>query len=233
MNKLTVMSENHPPTGQTNEAQTYRISSDVVTLMETRQLEAEAIRTIRTHVMARHINEGRRGVAICAPSEGAGCTFTAVNLAVSLAQIGVSTLLVDADLRAPAVQEFIRPPGEIIGVRQYLMDGYSPLLDYVHENVLPHLSVLYAGGAHGPAQELLGGDAFKRMVESCLRDFDVTIFDSPPAVRYADARRINTLVGYGIIVARRDVTRMNEVSIVADQMHEDGVELVGTVLNEV
>lgn len=227
------MAEVTLPASQANaDAQTFRISSDVVAFNESRQLEAEAIRTIRTHVMARHLQDGRRGVAVCAPTEGAGCTFVAVNLAVSLAQVGVSTLLVDADLRAPAVQDFIRPPGEIVGVKQYLLDGYAPLQDFVHENVFPHLSVLYAGGSHVAAQELLGGEAFKRLVETCLRDFDVTIFDSPPATRYADARRINTLVGYGLLVARRDVTLMRDVTIVSQQMEEDGVDLVGTVLNE-
>jgi Mrp family chromosome partitioning ATPase len=211
----------------------YLVSSDVVVLADSRPLEAEAVRTIRTHVTARHVQGGRRGLALCAPTDGVGCTFISVNLAASLAQVGLSTLLVDTNLRAPAVQEFIRPPTETVGVKQILQADRAAPRDFVHAEVLPGLSILYAGGAHDHAQELLGSESFKDLVDECLRDYDITIFDTPPSTLYADARRVNTLVGYGMIIARRNVTLMQDVRILAEQMREDGVELVGTVLNEV
>ncbi len=66
---------------------------------------AEAIRALRTHLMAQHLQEGRRALAVCAASRGVGCSFVAANLALALSQIGVKTLLVDADLRAPKLDE--------------------------------------------------------------------------------------------------------------------------------
>ena len=63
----------------------------------------ELLRALRTHVMARHVSEGHRALAVCAASRGSGCTFVATNLAVALSQIGVNTLLLDADLRAPGI----------------------------------------------------------------------------------------------------------------------------------
>lgn len=208
------------------------VSSDVVVLSESRPLEAEAIRTIRTHVTARHIKGGRRGLALCAPTTGAGCTFVAVNLAVALAQVGLSTLLVDANLRAPGVQDYIRPPPNTIGVKQILQADGPTSQNFVHNDVLPGLSIIYAGGAEEHAQELLGAGVFKGLVDDCLRDYDITIFDTAPSNDYADARRVNTLVGYAMIVVRSDVTLTSDVKALAAQMWEDGVELVGTVLNE-
>ena len=87
----------------------YELASDLVTMSEGHPTEAEAIRTTRTHIMARHVEDGRRGLAMCGASVGVGCTFMAVNLAVSLAQIGIKTLLIDGDMRAPDVGRMIRP----------------------------------------------------------------------------------------------------------------------------
>lgn len=210
----------------------YEISSDLVMLSSNRQAEAEAIRTIRTHVTARHLHGGRRGLAMCAAAGGSGCTFTSVNLAVALSQIGVSTLLIDADLRTPSVEEFIRPNAPATGLRQMIAAGEHDLYAGIHAEILPNLSVLFSGGRAESPQELLGSEEFKDIIEQCLRDFSFTIVDCPPAKRYADARRISSLVGYGIIVARRDNTFVNDVSALAAQMQEDGVQVVGTVLNE-
>jgi len=211
----------------------YKLSPDLVTLTEGRPLEAEAVRTMRTHIMARHVEDGRRGLSMCAPTQGVGCTFMAANLAVSLAQIGVKTLLIDGDLRAPAVQRFIEPTVATEGLIQSLVVTDQHPYDMIHPEVLPNLSVLFSGGVAENAQELLGGERFKDLIDRCLRDFEFTIIDTPPINLCADARRISTVVGYGLIVARRHVTYFTDVGVLAAQLQEDGVKVVGTVLNEV
>src|SRR5881394_2257900 len=121
----------------------YELSGELVTLSDARPAEAEAVRTIRTHMVARHLEDGRRGLSVAGPTSGVGCTYTAANLAVALSQVGISTLLIDGDLRAPRVEEFIRPERPTSGLRQYLEDGGAGRLhDHVHNEVLPNLSVL-------------------------------------------------------------------------------------------
>src|SRR5215813_12260773 len=78
-------------------------SKFLITLSDQSAQKAEAIRQLRTHVMARHVQMGHRALAICAASEGVGCSFVAANLAVALSQIGVNTLLIDANMRHPAI----------------------------------------------------------------------------------------------------------------------------------
>ena len=58
----------------------YAFSSELVTLTDARPAEAEAIRTIRTHIIARHIDDGRRGLVVCGPRPGVGCSFTAATI---------------------------------------------------------------------------------------------------------------------------------------------------------
>lgn len=219
--------------GGGSQALRYELSPDLVTLGDTRPAEAEAIRTIRTHIIARHLKGGRRGLAVCGPNEGVGCTFTAVNLAISLAQVGVATLLVEGNLRNPHLEHFIKPETTPIGLKQCCESEDRNLGDYIHPEVLPNLSVLYAGGMSDHAQEILAGEAFKWTMDRCLRDFEFTIIDTPPADLCADARRIGTIIGYSLIVCRSHVTLVSQVAQLAAQLQEDGARVVGTVLNEV
>jgi protein-tyrosine kinase len=212
--------------------QRHEFLSDLVTLSDSRLAEAEAIRTVRTHIIARHLEDGRRGVAVCAPTAGAGCSFTAANLAVALSQVGVSTLLIDADMRKPGLEALIRPMTPAIGLKQYLTTPDRPRSDFIHSEVLPNLSLLYSGGASDSAQELLGGEVFRDLIDRCLRDFEFTIVDTPPTNDSADALRTVSVVGYALVVARTNVTRLRDLTVLSQQLQEDGGRIIGAVLNE-
>jgi len=211
----------------------YKLSSDLVTLNDRSPVEAEAIRTMRTHIMARHVEDGRRGLAFCAPTGEVGCTFMAANLAVSLAQIGIKTLLIDGDLRSPSIEKLVQPTTPTQGLVQCLTSADQHPYDLIHPEVLPNFSILFSGGIADNAQELLGSERFKDLIDRCLRDFEFTIVDTPPINRCADSRRICTVVGYSVIVAKRNITYFADVNMLAAQLEEDGAKVVGTVLNEV
>ena len=134
----------------------FTVAAPVVMLQEPNSAQAESIRALRTHIMAQHVQEGRRALAVCAATAGVGCTFTATNLAVALSQIGVQTLLIDADLRKGGVNGLIRPSVPVEGLRQSLESGESTFGDYIQHEVLPNLSIMYSGGVAPNAQELLG-----------------------------------------------------------------------------
>lgn len=206
----------------------YAFSAELVTLTDGRPAEAEAIRALRTHIIARHIEDGRRGLAVCAAKGGVGCSFTAANLAIALSQVGISTLLIDADLRNPSLETFIQP--EKAQARPAELDR-SPLSS-IHQDVLPGLSVLYAGDLARSSEELLGGDNFRRLMERCLRDFEFTIVDTPPASDSSDGLRVASVIGYALVVARTNVTLIKDVSVLAKQLQEDGANVIGAVLNE-
>lgn len=211
---------------------TFSMSSELVTIAAPQGARAEAVRTLRTYIMAQHIEDGRRGLAVCGASAGVGCTFTAVNLAVALAQIGVKTLLVDGNLRQPGVEAFVRPSRSVKGLRQLLTEGNVDPTECIQSEVLPALAVMYAGGVADNAQELLASDECKNLIDRCLRDFDLTIIDTPPANGSADVRRISTLAGYSLIVARRNLSFVSDVTVLAAQLTEDRAHVIGTVMNE-
>ena len=111
----------------------YAFSPQLVMFSEPAGARAEGIRAIRTHIMAQHVDRGRRALAVCAPSRGVGCTFTAANLAVALSQIGVKTVLVDADLHAPGVKDLVRADQPKAGLAGCLSRGdvhFSECIDF-------------------------------------------------------------------------------------------------------
>jgi capsular exopolysaccharide synthesis family protein len=212
--------------------QGFRVGPAVVVVAEPTKGPSEELRALRTDLVAQHLNEGRRALAVCAASPGVGCSFVAANLAVSLSQIGLSTLLIDADLRHPSMDQYISPPTGAVGLSECLRSPIDGFADYIEADVLPNLSIMYAGDATAGAQELLAGERFKQLMDYCLRDFDVTIVDTPAANGSADARLISSVVGYSLIVARRDKTFVADIKALAGQLESDRAKVIGSVLTE-
>ena len=210
----------------------YGFAPDMVTVLSPVGPRADAIRALRTHVMAQHINLGRRALAICAASANVGCSFVAANLAVSLSQIGVKTLLIDGDLRRPALDLLIRPPHPSPGLAQCLQSPDEPFGANIDDAVLPQLSVMYAGHATANPQELLAGDRFRSLMKFCLREFDATIVDTPPANTSTDARRISGVAGYSLIVTAQNKTFVRDVTTLAGQLKADRAAVIGTVMKQ-
>ena len=192
---------------------------------------AESIRALRTHIMARHVGAGHRALAICATTRRVGCTFVATNLAVGLSQIGVNTLLIDADLRKPGVARALNHQPVKPDLQAALSTPIN-FTDCVERNIFPNLSVIFSAGATRSAQELLASLRFERLMDFCLREFDATIVDTPPANIYSDARRISTVVGYSLIVARRNQSHIDDIKALAEHLKGDHASVIGTVLND-
>lgn len=209
----------------------YDISDMVVVLDQPGSAQAESIGALRTHLIATHIRDGRRALAMCATDEASGADFVTVNLAVSLAQAGIRTLLIDGNMRASSLNEAIVPSAPVPTLRQLLSDEDMTVSEAIQSNALPNLSLLYSGGPAADAQEMLNTARFKQVLDTCLRDHDVTIVMTPPANRCADVRRIASVVRYALIVARRDATYVNDLSTLVADLTGDGAKVIGSVMN--
>lgn len=193
---------------------------------------AVALHEMAAELLAQQVDQGRRGVAICGPSRGVGVTLIATNLAIAIARAGVSVLLVDANLHAPGVDALIKPNLPPIGLQQLLMSPEESVAEVIHQDVLPGLSVLYSGGPAGAPSDLIGSKACEDVIAECLRDYEYTIIDAPAANRSADARRLAGIVGYALIVARRNLTYIDDVATLGGELAEDRANVVATVFND-
>jgi Mrp family chromosome partitioning ATPase len=211
-------------------AEGYRFAERLAALDPARA-GGDRVVALANEVLDQHVRFGRRGLAILGPARGTGVTFVATNLAIALAQAGVSTLLVDSNLSDPRLQELIAPPEPATGLQQLLGDPDLALLDVVRHDVLPGLSLLYAGPGDGEGDDGLIGDRFRALATECLRDFDCTIFDTPAANRSAGALAVAVSVGYALVVARRGASFAEDVETLIAQLAREEVYVVGSVLN--
>jgi capsular exopolysaccharide synthesis family protein len=220
------------PSSDDPASRSYGFAPSLVTVLKPTAPQAESIRTLRTHVVAQHLNLGRRALAVCAPNVGVGCTFVAANLAVALSQIGVKTLLVDANLRNPGIDQIIRPSVAVGGVSECLGAQFATMTDNICSNVMPDLSIMYAGRVNASPQEMLAGDRFRTLMAYCLREFDMTIVDTPPANTSSDARRISSVAGYSFVVVGQDKTFVKDVEVLVSQLRLDRVAVIGVAINK-
>lgn len=192
---------------------------------------AEAVRAMRSPLLTNWLGKGMRSLAAVGTRRGDGCTYFAVNLAASLAQLGLSTILVDANLRNPGVAELFSLPSRRDGLSGALrLPSVGPLP--ILYDVLPSLSIMTAGTLPPNPQELLTGQRFIDIVDKLEREFDAVIYDTPSGGETADAHVIATRAGCAVLVARRNHTSFKDVATLSANIRDAGSNLLGTVLND-
>jgi protein-tyrosine kinase len=208
------------------------VSDELVVLSDPVGAKAESIRLLRTQIIAQHIKPGRRAVAFVAPTDGVGCSYLVANVAAALSQIGTKTLLVDANLRSPRIDQLFGLSASSPGLSSYLTLKLARPERMVHANVLPNLSVITAGPPVARPQELLSSTRFRDGMNTLLREHDIALFDTPAANSCADALTISGVIGYAVIVARRNRTFVGDVATLAQQLASARSAVLGSVLSD-
>ena len=208
------------------------VSEELVVINEPTSLRAEAMRLLRSQIIAQHINVGRRGIVMAAPVEGVGCTYMTSNLAVAVSQVGVKTLIVDCNMRSPRIDQVFGLDPNAPGLSSFLSVQVARPERVVQANVLPNLSVITAGPPVLLPQELLSSNRFRDGVNTLLREFDLVVFDTPPANSSADALTVGGVVGYALVLARRDHSYFRDVTTLVTQLKSTRCSVIGSVLNE-
>jgi capsular exopolysaccharide synthesis family protein len=204
----------------------------LVSIDEPRSQVAEAYRTFRTNLLAACKAAKVRTILVTGCRQGEGKTTTAVNLAVALAQVGRSVVLISADLRYPRVHALLGIGNEQ-GLGQVLL-GTLSLNDALIDTPIPNLRALPSGPASGvdePA-ELLQSDRMFEVIRGC-RQADFVIIDGPPIEPVADSLVLADLVDGVLLVADAQTGTGAGVSRARHQLEQVGGTILGGVLNRV
>lgn len=191
---------------------------------------AEAIRSIRSALVGSPRSNHTPSFVVTGPRRGVGSTFIAANIALSFAQMSLPTLLVETDLRTPRIGGMFGLDRNSIGLSELLRHRHLSRVPTVTD-VIPGLSILTAGSVTPNPQELLCSGAFFDLVEEFQSQFGAVVYDTAPALDYADASVVSARIGNAILVARQHKTAFNDMSELTRKLKTVQCNVLGTIMN--
>ncbi|OGU34042.1 MAG: chain length determinant protein tyrosine kinase EpsG, partial [Hydrogenophilales bacterium RIFOXYA1_FULL_63_33] len=190
--------------------------------------EAEALRTVRSELLLRWFNEGRKTLAVGSTSANEGASYLAANLAVLFAQMGRKVLLIDANMRQPHQQEIFHL-GNGMGLSDLLADRVPSL--QVHAIKPFHtLAVLPAGSPPPNPAELLARPTFGALLSGLETSYDIILLDTAPSQLSSDFQLIAARAGGMLIATRRNVSRLAPLAELKEKILFTGAQVVGAVV---
>lgn len=192
---------------------------------------AEAYRVIRTAVCFAMKGKKGKKILIASPSLGDGKTTAASNLALALAQAGLRTLLVDADMRRPMLHNIYQVKRQI-GLSSVL-GGKASLEEAVVPTGVEFLDLLPAGPIAPNPSEMLSSPAFAQTLETLSGKYDYIVIDSPPVVAVADARILAAACDATLLVLRAGKSDRHLSNSACEALLDVGARILGVIANDV
>lgn len=191
----------------------------------------EAVRTMRTRVERAMREDEIRSFLVTSAVAGEGKTTIASNLALSLTQRGYSVLLVDGDLRKPAVAKNMGLEKREKGFYDLLV-GKASLEEVTHTYKGGKLKIIPGSSPVINTSRVLNGKDAAEVMEKLKNQADILIIDTPPSAVVSDAAIIAQYVQSGIFVVRQDYAKIDKILEGVEMLSGAGIRLSGCVLND-
>lgn len=203
----------------------------LLTRMKAHTMFAESLRGIRSALLLSPEGTSKRLLAVTSSVPGDGKTTFTTNFAITLANSGNRTLLIDADLRRGNVHGYFEQPLEK-GLSEVL-EGKLALSEAIRETAVANLSFMRAGERPSNPSELLIGPATKDLIMELRRQFDYVIFDCPPLTAIDDTFSIAAYLDGLFFVVRAGKTSMRFAKMGINTIHQRGAPILGLIVNGV
>ncbi len=202
-----------------------------VTVMGDTGSVSEAYRVVRTSVLLSAAGSPPKTILLTSGRPGEGKTTTVVNTAMSLAQLGSSVLIIDADLRKPATHRGLNVENNL-GLSTYLSRN-AELDALIQKLKIPNLSLLSCGPIPPNPAELLSSSKMKDLIRLVTERYDHVLIDSPPLLYVTDSVILSTLVEGVILVVHGGRSTRDNVRQSRNMLANVGAKIFGVVLNNV
>ncbi|MBS93281.1 MAG: exopolysaccharide biosynthesis protein [Chromatiales bacterium] len=191
----------------------------------------DTYRMLRTRVFQELAANDWNTIAVTSPATGSGKTLTAINLAITIAMdVSHTTVLIDADLRYPAIHEYFGYTPEL-GLNDYL-DRDIPLSSILFHPDIDRLTVLPGRAAISESAEALRSPKMVAMIQELKNRYSdrIVILDVPPVLTIDDALALAPNVDCMLIVMEYGSTSKEELREAIELL--EGIPIIGTVLNK-
>jgi non-specific protein-tyrosine kinase len=193
--------------------------------------EASTLKILRTQVLNRISEDGKKTLLVTSANPGEGKTLTAINLAISFShQLDKTVLLVDTDIRKPSMHKFFGLD-DLPGLSDYLI-GKCEIDDVLINPGIDRFVILPAGRPLTNSAELLGSSRMQALLREMKNRYSdrFIILDSAPVLTSADPLIIAGIVDAILVVVEAEKTLRQDVKRVFDMMRNRPI--IGTVFNK-
>ncbi len=189
----------------------------------------EAYKSLRTNINFSLLGKDCKKFCITSGNTGEGKSITMLNLAISIAQTGKKVLLIDADMRRPALARLLLEQATP-GLSELLI-GEAKLEDAVHKNVYPNLDVLLSGEVPPNPSELLSSERMQQLIQESEKDYDYILVDVPPVGLVTDACIVANLLDGVVLLAWQNRSQRDVLAKAVKSLNLAGANILGYVLN--
>jgi len=202
---------------------------NLITLIDPRSPVAEAYRTLRTSLMFSSVDRAIRVLVVSSAVPGEGKSTAAANLAVTLAQGGQRTLLVDCDLRKPSQHALWGVPNEQ-GLTTMLLETEARDRPPLQPTALESLSLLTSGPLPPNPADVIGSRRMEEVIAALREQADYIVFDAPPVLAVTDAALLALKTDGLLLILRAGVSRRDQTARAKQELERVNVPLIGAVL---
>ena len=201
----------------------------LITLSQPRSAAAEAYRSLRTNLMFSSVESPIQTLLVTSAARDDEKSVTLANLAVTFAQSGNKTILVDADLRQPA-QHTIWDMDNGRGLSNMMLDDDAISDPPLQRTDIDNLLVLASGELPPNPADLLSGKRMDAIIAGLKDRADYVLFDSPPILAATDAALLGIKLDGALLAVRAGSTRRDHTAQARQALERVHVRIVGAVL---
>jgi capsular exopolysaccharide synthesis family protein len=205
------------------------MTKDLITLSDPRSAEAEAYRSLRTNLIFNNAAKPISTLMIASTNHDDDKSRIAANLAITFAQIGHKTILVDADLRNPT-QSQLWGLNASQGLTTMIQDDGAMSTPPLHNTSVANLQVLTTGPLPDSPADILGSQRMRALIGVLKARAAYVIFDVPPVLAATDAPLLASQVDGVLLVVRAGHTRRDDALRSRQALDQVQANILGVTL---
>nr|WP_263314159.1 polysaccharide biosynthesis tyrosine autokinase [Mammaliicoccus sp. Marseille-Q6498] len=205
-------------------------TNPLITIDKPKSVISEKFRGIRTNIMFSTADSNVKSVVFTAEKPSAGKSTISSNVAITYAQAGYKTLLIDGDMRKPT-QHYLFNTTNVDGLSNLIINK-TDQSKAIHKTDVENLDLLPSGPVPPNPSELIGSENFFKIFNELQEEYDFVLIDTPPVNTVTDAQLFAETAKYVVYILDAQTNDRNAVIKGKELIEKTGAKILGVVLNK-
>lgn len=205
------------------------LKHQLITLNHPKSVISEKFRGIRSNLLFSSADTAIKGIVVTAEKPAAGKSTIASNLAITYAQAGYRTLIIDGDMRKPTLH-YIFNKNNNHGLSSAIIKNVE-LEEAIKETEIENLDLLTSGPIPPNPSELIGSSNFNEIIEILKEQYNFIVLDTPPINTVTDAQIYSKYIKHSILVIDAEKNNRTEIIKAKSLLDRVNSKILGVVLN--